>query len=229
MGGRAAEVHRPVDTQHTEDPGIARAAEVAALGLATDATPATEERLDAGLRDADPRVRGAAIAAWARIGDTGRARDAWQAAITDPAPGVRRRAAEVAPTLAARAGAGPLVAPLVASLDDGEVTVVDAAAWALGELGAVAVAGGAVAPLAHVVTEHRDALAREAAVAALGALGDPEGLPAVLAGCADKPAVRRRAVLALAPFEGAEVERALQTALEDRDWQVRQAAEDLLR
>ena len=44
----------------------------------------------------------------------------------------------------------------------------------------------------------------------------------------DKPAVRRRAVLALAPFEGEDVEAALRRALEDRDWQVRQAAEDLL-
>jgi len=40
--------------------------------------------------------------------------------------------------------------------------------------------------------------------------------------------VRRRAVLALAPFDGPEVDEALRTALEDRDWQVRQAAEDLL-
>jgi HEAT repeat protein len=71
-------------------------------------------------------------------------------------------------------------------------------------------------------------LAREAAVAALGALGDPAGLPAVLAGCNDKPAVRRRAVLALAPFDGPEVDAALRAALDDRDWQVRQAAEDLL-
>jgi hypothetical protein len=35
-------------------------------------------------------------------------------------------------------------------------------------------------------------------------------------------------VLALAPFDGPEVEEALRAALEDRDWQVRQAAEDLL-
>jgi HEAT repeat protein len=65
-------------------------------------------------------------------------------------------------------------------------------------------------------------------VAALGAIGDPAGLRAILVGCADKPAVRRRAVLALAPFEGPEVDAALQRALTDRDWQVRQAAEDLL-
>jgi hypothetical protein len=36
-------------------------------------------------------------------------------------------------------------------------------------------------------------------------------------------------VLALAPFSGVEVEAAIDRALEDRDWQVRQAAEDLRR
>jgi len=39
--------------------------------------------------------------------------------------------------------------------------------------------------------------------------------------------VRRRAVLALAPFDGPEVDAALALAHDDRDWQVRQAAEDL--
>ena len=71
-------------------------------------------------------------------------------------------------------------------------------------------------------------MVREAAIAALGAIGDERGLPAILAGCADKPAIRRRAVLALAPFAGPEVDAALAGALVDRDWQVRQAAEDLL-
>jgi hypothetical protein len=50
----------------------------------------------------------------------------------------------------------------------------------------------------------------------------------VLRGCEDKATVRRRAVLALAPFDGPEVEAALQRALSDRDIQVRHAAEDLL-
>jgi uncharacterized membrane protein len=40
--------------------------------------------------------------------------------------------------------------------------------------------------------------------------------------------VRRRAVIALAPFDGPEVDDALERARTDRDWQVRQAAEDLL-
>ncbi|HEX6311869.1 MAG TPA: HEAT repeat domain-containing protein, partial [Acidimicrobiia bacterium] len=111
-----------------------------------------------------------------------------------------------------------------------DVTVVEAACWALGEL---APAGHArddtVTELARLATDHRDPLAREAAVAALGALGDRRGLPAVLAACRDKPAVRRRAVLALAPFTGPEVDAALARALTDRDWQTRQAAEDLSR
>ena len=50
----------------------------------------------------------------------------------------------------------------------------------------------------------------------------------VLAACDDKPAVRRRAVLALAAFEGEAVEARLRQALEDRDWQTRTAAEQLL-
>jgi HEAT repeat protein len=61
----------------------------------------------------------------------------------------------------------------------------------------------------------------------LGALADPAALPTILDACHDKPAVRRRAVLALAPFVGPEVDAAIDSALEDRDWQVRQAAEDL--
>jgi HEAT repeat protein len=113
---------------------------------------------------------------------------------------------------------------LVGLLEDPDVTVVEAAAWALGELRGDPAAIGA---LARVAGGHDDALAREAAVAALGARGDPEGLAAVLAACRDVATVRRRAVLALAPFEGPAVDDALAEASRDRDWQVRQAAEDL--
>ena len=79
----------------------------------------------------------------------------------------------------------------------------------------------------RTVRDHRDALAREAAVAALGALGDRAALDVILDACHDKPAVRRRAVLALAPFDGPAVDAAIDAARGDRDWQVRQAAEDL--
>ena len=78
-----------------------------------------------------------------------------------------------------------------------------------------------------MATDHDDPLCREAAVAALGALGQDAGLPAILTATTDRPAVRRRAILALAPFAGPDVDKALTAALEDRDWQVRQAAQDL--
>ena len=55
------------------------------------------------------------------------------------------------------------------------------------------------------------------------------GLPAILRALDDKATVRRRAVIALAPFDGPEVDAALERSRTDRDWQVRQAAEDLSR
>ena len=54
------------------------------------------------------------------------------------------------------------------------------------------------------------------------------GRSAVLAALRDAPAVRRRAVVALAAFSGADIEAALRERLSDRDWQVRQAAEEVL-
>jgi HEAT repeat protein len=116
----------------------------------------------------------------------------------------------------------------VAALADADPGVAEAAAFALGELGRAALDAGAVGALSGVATSHSDPLVREAAVAALGSLGHPDGLPAVLSAGSDRPTIRRRAVLALAAFTGPEVDAALRHALDDKDWQVRQAAEDLL-
>jgi HEAT repeat protein len=85
-----------------------------------------------------------------------------------------------------------------------------------------------VGPLAGVAQHHNDPRCREAAIAALGALGHPDGWAAVLGGLDDRPPVRRRAVVALAGFSGPDVDAALERARTDRDWQVRQAAEALL-
>jgi HEAT repeat protein len=115
---------------------------------------------------------------------------------------------------------------LVPSLQDADHLVIEMAAWACGEHESAR--PEIINELTRLVLHHDDALVREAAVAALGAIGDESGLPAILSACQDKPAIRRRAVLALAPFDSPEVETALKAALEDRDWQVRQAAEDLL-
>jgi HEAT repeat protein len=201
---------------------VARAAELAALGHRRSLPREQADFLvSAVVDDPDPRVRAAALGALVR-GAPRRALPAWSRAVDDPTPVVRRRAAELAPAVG-----GVAVPALLDLLDDPDVTVVEAAAWATGELGRDAIEHGAVTRLAHTAGGHRDALARESAVAALGALGDAGGLAAILVACRDKPAVRRRAVLALAPFDGPEVDAALAAALTDRDWQVRQAAEDL--
>jgi HEAT repeat protein len=168
------------------------------------------------LEHADGDVRATALGALARLG-TATPSDVERAA-RDPAAVVRRRACAVAVTVGK--------ADVTALLADPEPSVVETAAWALGERGKAP--AEVVAALADTATGHSDPLCREAAVAALGALGDPGGLPAILAATADRPAVRRRAVIALAPFEGPEVEAALRRACTDRDLQVRQAAEDLL-
>jgi HEAT repeat protein len=164
-----------------------------------------------------PAVRATALAALARmekLTDADVARG-----LVDTAPAVRRRSCELAVT-------GDV--DLVPLLRDSDAMVVEAAAWALGERSERA-GDDAVTALAAVATAHDEPLCREAAVAALGAIGHRAGLPAILAATTDKPAIRRRAVLALAPFDGDDVHAALARALEDRDWQVRQAAEDLLR
>lgn len=167
-----------------------------------------------------PELRASALTALARLGALGP--DELVAALADSAGPVRRRACDTA----ARAPSARVSAGLVTALADADAGVVEAAAYALGETEEATEL--AVTALAEVVFHHPEALCREAAVAALGALGDPAGLGAVLAGCGDKPAVRRRAVIALAAFEGPEVEAALARASSDTDWQVRQAAEDLV-
>ncbi len=170
------------------------------------------------LADESPAVRASGIGALERLGaltDVDLER-----ALQDPSPTVRRRACEAAAT---RPGDG---APsLVAALAEENTSVVEVAAWASGER--VPPEPGITQVLAQLVSTHPDALVREAAVAALGSIGDAAGLPAILAATGDKATVRRRAVIALAPFEGPEVDAALARAREDRDWQVRQAAEDL--
>lgn len=171
------------------------------------------------LHDADPGTRATALGALARMDAV--TVDDLQGAVADPAPSVRRRAAEVV----ADDDPGPAVS-LLGLLADDDPTVVEVAAWACGERRPAE--PGAVQALAAIATGHGDALCREAAVAALGAIGDDAGLPAILDATGDKATVRRRAIIALAPFDGPDVDAALQRALSDRDWQVRQAAEDLV-
>ena len=167
-------------------------------------------------------MRAAAISALERLGVLDD--DELGTALSDESVAVRRRAAEIA---AAHPGVD-----LLGALEDSDPRVVEVAAWACGEHESDRDA--IIHRLIALATTAKDALVRESSVAALGAIGDEQAIDVIIAATADKPAVRRRAVLALAPFidhptAGHDVDAAIERALADRDWQVRQAAEDLRR
>ena len=191
----------------TEEPSRRRA--VAIAGHVGDV-----ELVTVALADPDHAVRATALGALDRLGRL--TDEIVQRALADEHSAVRRRASELAATR-------PDI-DLSGALADADAAVVEVAAFACGERSGAT--PEIVAALVDLAGSHGDALVREAAVAALGAIGDPAGLGAILAATSDKPAIRRRAVIALAPFDGPEVDAALTKARADRDWQVRQAAED---
>ena len=177
----------------------------------------------AGLEDRDASVRAAAVGALGRLSSVPDAERlaGWLTAAGDPNPTVRQRAALVAPQL--RVVESTHLHDLLLDDDD---RVVETSCFAVGEIEPPDAA--CIERLATIVETHSDSLCREAAVAALGSLGVPEGLASVLRGCSDKATVRRRAVLALANYDGEEVADMLRRLTTDRDLQVRQSAEDLL-
>lgn len=184
--------------------------------------------------DPDPAVRVAALGALDRLGALGA--ESLVQAMSDPQPAVRRRACVLAGRHAWRrpdAGAtsdegyAAVVAGITRALSDEDDLVVEAAAFSLGELRPE---GGcaAVDALCRLARSHASALCREAAVAALGAIGATSALPVVLAALEDTVYVRRRATVALVAFDDPRADAGLRRCLTDRDWQVRQAAEELL-
>ncbi len=170
-----------------------------------------------GLEHFDYRIRNRSVAT---LATSQQLAPHWETVRSDPEWQVRRQAAQVG-----HLDPGITISNLAQLLDDPHPLVAEAAAFSLGERGEAA---GAAVPALCTASSHDDPLVREASVAALGAIGLPEGKQAVLAALADKPAIRRRAVCALAAFEGADVDAALQQATNDRDWQVRQIAEGVL-
>jgi len=185
--------------------------DVIAAGFSGDSAVALE-----ALQHEDGTVRASALRALARIGTL--TAQILSPFIQDSHIETRRTAVELAV---------PFPSVFVHQcIDDSDVFVAEMAAWCVGER--TPASDIEIETLIDRTTSHDEAVVREACAAALGSLGDERGLPAILAACTDKPAVRRRAILALAPFEGDEVDAALQRALEDKDWQVRQNAEDLL-
>lgn len=184
----------------------------ALAGHSGDATAARR-----ALDDPHPEVRATALRSLARLDEITERTISEAACDADPL--VRAAACDLAPEVPAPAA----VAILEPRLDDVDATVAEAAAFAAGELGEAA---ATLVPAVAALVDHDDSIVRETAVAALGAIGDRAALPTILAATKDRATVRRRAVIALAPFDGPEVDAALAAARSDRDWQVRQAAED---
>ena len=164
----------------------------------------------------DPRVRASSIAVLSENNELDD--ELVTVALADIHPTVRASLA--------RAACSNKAVPIVRLLNDQDSQVVEVACWAAGEREESE--DVVVEMLSTIALDHDDALCRESAVAALGAIGDSRGLESILQATQDIATVRRRAVIALAPFEGQAVSDALEVALTDRDWQVRQAAEDIL-
>ncbi|MEZ5245991.1 MAG: HEAT repeat domain-containing protein [Acidimicrobiales bacterium] len=191
--------------------GAGRRRAVGVAGHTGDTTTARR-----GLGDPDGTVRIAAVRALARLDEL--TDDELARTLTDDDPAVRIAGLEIAASRPAP--------PIASLLHDPHPMVVESAAWAIGERADPAPA--AMDALIDIARNHHEPLAREAAVAALGAIGDDRGLPALLDATTDKPAIRRRAVIALVAFEGPEVDEAWARARTDKDRQVRDAVEELL-
>ncbi len=138
-------------------------------------------------------------------------------AIEDEDGAVRAMAAE------ALGGTGVECADvLVRGRHDDDPRVVEAIATAYGERRDPS----AVPWLIELASTEGDRAGREAAVAALGAIGDEAALATLLElVAAAPPQVRRRAVVALTVFDDSAVEPAIRAAARDRNPSVREAAE----
>ena len=181
--------------------------------------------------DPDPQVRRAGLAALVRLGALNS--DDFDAAAGDESLLVRRHVGELAGSISQLRGRQTVVAALVGMLDDEDPALVEAAAFGISEAGfADAVPmppsdKAALDALCRIAYGHPDTVCRESAVVGLGCSQSEEGLRALLHAMGDKPSVRRRCVISLGAYESDLAYEAIERALSDRDWQVRQAAEDL--
>ena len=173
------------------------------------------ERAERGLSDSCGRVRAAAVAACQRLGRLNGQR--LEAALGDAEPEVRIAGARAA----AKLGGGALVARLAQEKDP---LVAEVLIFALGEQRDQA----AYSVLCETATSHPDALCREAAVAAIANYERDDSIVVLEKAANDKPAVRRRVAVALAAVDDPRATELLRRLTEDRDWQTRQIAREIL-
>ena len=175
-----------------------------------------------GLADRDPGVRAAAVGALARLGEL-TAEDVL-AALADDAPAVRRRAVDAATLVRGKGSRSALPAALAAALADPDPLVVVGAAWFAGERRY----RPAVPALVSLATTHDDARCREGRSPRWApSVTRPGSMPCSMRSPIARPSVAG-ATVALAGFDDPRVGPALRRSAEDRDRQVRQAAEELL-
>jgi HEAT repeat protein len=220
IGGSDNGADRSSDGALDPDDRVARRRRAVVAGHQGDTEAAT-----ALSHDPDPAVRGAALGAFWRLGILDDER--LLRGLGDEDPTVRRRSCALAGRRPGPELTDTVLDSVVRALNDEEPSVVETAAWALGEFGARC-GGAAVTELVRVAGSHETPVCRESAVAALGAVGAPGTLDVVLKALDDTPNIRRRAAIALAAFDDPRAEEGLRRCLADRDWQVRQAAEELL-
>ena len=179
-----------------------------------------ESSAKASLTSTDPSTRRLAISALARLNSL--TTSDLQAALDDPDSSVRRKALEIA---AKRSDVDAK-----RHLSDSDPSVAETAAFAIGEQLDIS----ATEPLMLMARQHEDALCRESAIAALGALVSlgkihrDAILDCLIDAMGDKPQIRRRAVLGLSQFEEPRAQQTVEKALLDKDRQVRSVAADLL-
>lgn len=192
------------------DAELSRMSEVVKAGFSGDFKPVKK-----GLSDPCGRVRAAAVAACRRLGRLDV--QILEAALGDPEPEVRLAGAKAA----ANAGGGSLLARLALEKD---LLVAEALIFALGEQREEA----AYSALCEAATSHPDALCREAAVAAIANFERDDSIVVLEKAAKDKPAIRRRVAVALAAVEDPRARVLLHHFTEDRDWQTRQIANEIL-
>jgi HEAT repeat protein len=204
---------------HSDDPTLVEPLDYELLRASFQPSDAGRALLDEQLNSSNVRHRVLALRGLVRLNLM--TLEQWRQMLSDTDADVRRDALE---QLAhAALGDSAVLDIVVELLDDPDALVVDAAVFALGE--------HAYAPsverLCVVARDHDDARCRESAIAALGAIGDDRARAVILAALSDKAPIRRRAIVALANYEGPDIEAALEAASEDKDWQVRSAVTQL--
>jgi len=170
------------------DDTVARRRDAALAGHSGD-----ENTARSFLSDEDANVRATALGALNRLGAL--TQDELIRATNDDDPIMRRRACTESTSWNGSVGeptTSEVADAIAALLSDSDDSVVEIAAWASGERPPAS--KSTIERLCEIATSHDDALCRESAVAALGALSDPAGLGAILSATEDKATVRRRAV-----------------------------------